>query len=129
MDKHHATKLGSDFGFCGSHTMTESARRVRGSAARPVFGLLCRLVALASACMALSCGSSEKDDSGSAVELGALLPYTGKSAGLGDNIEKSLLWFQESINASGGLLGRKLAIDAHDTHSDPERGLSETQRL
>jgi ABC-type branched-subunit amino acid transport system substrate-binding protein len=87
------------------------------------------LAALVSALTLLGCDSDEDADDKNAVVLGALLPYTGKSAGLGGNIEKSLLSLRDTINAAGGLLGRKLAIDSHDTHADLDRGVRETQSL
>jgi ABC-type branched-subunit amino acid transport system substrate-binding protein len=48
--------------------------------------------------------------------LGALLPYTGPSSGLGTNIEHSLLMVEDSVNASGGLLGDDMHVLAYDTH-------------
>ena len=63
------------------------------------------------------------------VVLGTLLPYTGKSAGLGVNIESSLIMVRDEVNDAGGLLGRPMGIDAHDTHADLNRGTREAEVL
>jgi len=64
-----------------------------------------------------------------AVEVAALLPFTGDGAASGGNLEKALLMARDRINEAGGVAGRPLALVSRDTHSDVSRGLVATQQL
>lgn len=75
-----------------------------------------------------ACGSEDTSPEDEVV-LGALLPYTGPSAGLGSNIEKSLLSLEKTIERSGGLVGKGVSISLHDSHSDLTRGAAAVREL
>lgn len=63
------------------------------------------------------------------IRIGAFLSVTGPAAFLGDPEQKTLELFVERINASGGVLGRKLELVAYDSAGDAEKARSFVKRL
>ena len=67
-------------------------------------------------------------DSGS-IKIGAFFSVTGPAAFLGAPEEKTARMLVEKINASGGVLGRKLELLVKDTAGSPEKAVSFARQL
>lgn len=63
------------------------------------------------------------------IRIGAVLSVTGPAAFLGDPELKTLQLYIERINASGGVLGRKLALVHYDDASDANKANGFGKRL
>jgi len=63
------------------------------------------------------------------IRVGAFLAVTGPAAFLGDPEQKTLELYVEKINASGGVLGRKLQLVAYDSAGDAEKARTFVKRL
>jgi len=61
--------------------------------------------------------------------VGALLPYSGASSPSGVNIERSLIFASEEINAAGGIGGRRVRLAFRDTGPGPKHALAEAEKL
>ncbi len=81
-------------------------------------GLLVGLASLLSA----SCSPAEPGHPANAVVIGAILPFSGREAAIGGNLEQAMLLAVEDLNAAGGLDGRPFDILSRDSHSSLERG-------
>jgi branched-chain amino acid transport system substrate-binding protein len=64
-----------------------------------------------------------------AIRIGAFLSVTGPAAFLGDPEQKTLETYVEKINASGGVLGRKLQLISYDDAGDAEKARTFAKRL
>jgi branched-chain amino acid transport system substrate-binding protein len=63
------------------------------------------------------------------IRIGAFLSVTGPAAFLGDPEQKTLELYVEKLNASGGLLGRKVELVAYDSAGDAEKARGYAKRL
>ena len=63
------------------------------------------------------------------IRIGAFLSVTGPAAFLGDPEQKTLELYVESLNAAGGVLGRKLQLVAYDDGGDAEKARTFAKRL
>jgi branched-chain amino acid transport system substrate-binding protein len=63
------------------------------------------------------------------IRIGAFLSVTGPAAFLGDPEQKTLELYVEKLNASGGVLGRKLELVSYDSAGDAEKARSYVKRL
>lgn len=63
------------------------------------------------------------------IKIGAFLAVTGPAAFLGDPHQKTLDLYVERINATGGVLGRKLELVSYDSAGDAEKARSFAKRL
>jgi branched-chain amino acid transport system substrate-binding protein len=63
------------------------------------------------------------------IRIGAFLSVTGPAAFLGDPEQKTLELYVDRMNASGGVLGRKLELVAYDSAGDAEKARSFVKRL
>lgn len=63
------------------------------------------------------------------IRIGAFLSVTGPAAFLGDPEQKTLQLYVEKLNASGGVLGRKLELISYDSAGDAEKARSYVKRL
>jgi len=63
------------------------------------------------------------------IKIGAFLSVTGPAAFLGDPEQKTLELYIEKLNASGGVLGRKLQLIAYDSAGDAEKARTFARRL
>ena len=63
------------------------------------------------------------------IRIGAFLSITGPAAFLGDPENKTLELYVEKLNASGGVLGRKLRLVAYDDAGDAEKARTFAKRL
>jgi branched-chain amino acid transport system substrate-binding protein len=63
------------------------------------------------------------------IRIGAFLSVTGPAAFLGDPEQKTLELYVEKLNASGGLLGRKVELVAYDSAGDAEKARGYVKRL
>jgi len=79
---------------------------------------------------ALGCsGNQSPQASGDSIQVGAILPFTGKEAALGRNIEQAMLLAMEDVNDAGGIDGTRLEVVSRDSNSGSERGLNELLNL
>jgi neutral amino acid transport system substrate-binding protein len=84
----------------------------------------------ACALFATACGSDTPDASqGDGIAVGALLPFTGKEAAIGRNLEQALLLAVADVNAAGGIDGQPLRLITRDSNSGSERGLDQLLQL
>lgn len=63
------------------------------------------------------------------IKIGSVVSATGPASFLGDPEQKTLRMYVDKINASGGVLGRKLELVVYDDGSDSEKANSFTKRL
>jgi len=63
------------------------------------------------------------------IRIGAFLSVTGPAAFLGDPEQKTLEMVIERLNASGGVLGRKLELVSYDDSGDAEKARTFAKRL
>lgn len=63
------------------------------------------------------------------IRIGAFLSVTGGAAFLGDPEQKTLEMYVERLNASGGVLGRKLQLTVYDSGGDAEKARTFAKRL
>jgi branched-chain amino acid transport system substrate-binding protein len=63
------------------------------------------------------------------IRIGAFVSATGPAAFLGDPEQKTLQMYVERVNASGGVLGRKLALVVYDDAGDAEKARTFVKRL
>jgi len=75
------------------------------------------------------CNSGANKSASDEIIIGAVYPLTGAVASTGQNIKKGIDLAVEDINASGGVLGKKIEIVYGDTQGDPKIGMSEAERL
>ena len=78
------------------------------------------------AALALSAGLQAQTQP---IRIGAFLSVSGPAAFLGDPEQKTLELYVEKLNASGGLLGRKLELVAYDSAGDAEKARGYVKRL
>ncbi len=64
-----------------------------------------------------------------AITIGALLPFTGKEAAIGRNLEQALLLAVDDVNRAGGVGGRPLRVISRDSNSGSRRGFEELLQL
>ncbi len=113
---------------------TVEAARVDGSVPvrRRHLGVAVRWASLlCMACLGLlpaGC-SSGTSESGDAVKIGLLLPFTGPDAATSSNFERAVIYAVGRVNAGGGIGGRKLEVVSRDTHSDRTRSLQSAHEL
>ncbi|MDP3616187.1 MAG: ABC transporter substrate-binding protein, partial [Rubrivivax sp.] len=63
------------------------------------------------------------------IRIGSFLSVTGPASFLGDPELKTLELYVERINATGGVLGRKLQLTAYDDAGDAEKARTFAKRL
>lgn len=61
--------------------------------------------------------------------MGAILPFTGKEAAIGRNLEQALLLAVRDVNEAGGINGQPLRLVTRDSNSGSERGLDQLLQL
>ena len=83
-----------------------------------------RTVLLAVVCLWLGMAGAQEP-----IRIGSFLSMTGGAAFLGDPEQKTLEMYVEKLNASGGLLGRKLVLVAYDSAGDAEKARTFAKRL
>ena len=83
----------------------------------------------------IACGSEPNDpagpggNNGDAIEIGLLTTLSGPLSNLGPSHRQAVQMAVEEINASGGVLGRPLAIAIADTETDPDRAVLGAREL
>ncbi len=63
------------------------------------------------------------------IKIGAIFAETGPASNLGAPEAKTVKLFVDKLNASGGLLGRKIELIVKDSGSKPENAISLTKQL
>jgi len=75
------------------------------------------------------CNSGANKGASDKIQIGAVYPLTGAVASTGQNIKRGIDMAVEDINASGGVLGKKIEIVYGESQGDPKIGMSEAERL
>ena len=68
-------------------------------------------------------GNQERSPGGDSIALGTVLPFTGRNATIGRNLEQALQLAVEDVNRAGGVDGHPLRLIVRDSNSGSERGL------
>ncbi len=76
-----------------------------------------------------ACAPAADESTKGTIAVGAILPFTGKEAALGRNLEQALLLAVADVNAAGGIGGRKLRLVTRDSNSGSARGLDQLLQL
>lgn len=63
------------------------------------------------------------------IVIGAVLPITGGSAKMGQDMQNSIEMAFEEINAQGGVLGRKLKLEVQDDACDPQSAVAAANKI
>lgn len=63
------------------------------------------------------------------IQLGAILPLTGPSATIGEDIRRGMMLGVDAVNAKGGVLGKKLAVVFEDSGNNPTTALTAARKL
>ena len=63
------------------------------------------------------------------IKIGALVAATGPASFLGDPELKTLEFYVQKINATGGVLGKQLELIAYDTGANPKKATTFAKRL
>jgi hypothetical protein len=82
-------------------------------------------VILATTVCSAACSNKSPVSHGEAIRIGAILPFTGREAAIGRNLEQAMLLAMEDVNNAGGIDGVPLEIISRDSNSGSERGLNE----
>lgn len=85
--------------------------------------LLTVVLALAAWCFAQPASAQEP------IKVGAFLSVTGGASFLGDPQAKTLRLYIDKMNASGGVLGRKLQLVLYDSQGDARQAVTFVRRL
>jgi branched-chain amino acid transport system substrate-binding protein len=99
--------------------------RKRSGARRVPVAWLAAVVGLCPACVS----TEHHPEPTNAIRIGATLPFSGERAASGVALERALRLAVDTVNAPGGLLGRQLALDIRDSHSDDARGTADALEL
>ena len=65
----------------------------------------------------------------SSIEVDAILSLTGNAATLGEYARKGILLAVEEKNSQGGVLGKQISLNIHDSKSQPKEGVSIAQQI
>lgn len=90
------------------------------------------VVAALAGCASSSNGggsSSGGSSSGGTITLGMVVPLTGSSAAIGPYMQNGAQLAVNEINASGGVLGKKLALDVQDGACDAKSAATAANKL
>ncbi|HYQ04674.1 MAG TPA: penicillin-binding protein activator [Polyangiaceae bacterium] len=88
------------------------------------------LASLLACVSALGCSTDPAStEPADAIQVGAILPFTGKEAALGRNIEQAMLLAMEDVNRAGGIDGKPISVVSRDSNSGSDRGLNELLNL
>jgi ABC-type branched-subunit amino acid transport system substrate-binding protein len=91
---------------------------------------LAGLLSLSGAGLTVACGGPAADgEDEDAIVIGAVLPFTGEDATIGQNLEQAMLLAVEDINRADGVGGHKLRLVSRDSNSGSERGLQSLLEL
>ncbi|HET6353540.1 branched-chain amino acid ABC transporter substrate-binding protein [Streptomyces sp.] len=74
-------------------------------------------------------GSSSEGDKEGAIVLGMDIPMSGSSADIGPYMKNGAQLAIDEINAKGGVLGRKLKLQAEDDACDPKTAVAAANKL
>lgn len=63
------------------------------------------------------------------ISVGAVLPLTGPSATVGEDMRRGIEMGVDHVNANGGVLGKKLSVIVEDTGNNPTSALTAARKL
>ena len=78
-----------------------------------------RIVLVAALALGAAAGAARAD-----IKIGVAGPITGPNAAFGAQLKFGAEQAAEDINAAGGILGQKIAVEVGDDASDPKQGVS-----
>jgi len=93
-----------------------------------VLGRVCLLIVFTTLFFG-SANSVSGQEKGGVLKIGILIPLTGPSASIGEHCRRAAILAEEEINATGGILGRKIELVLADDESNPSIGVAAAERL
>lgn len=78
---------------------------------------------------AAGCSSPSDEPAGESIAVGVVLPFTGREAAIGRNLEQAILLAQEDVNRAGGIGGKSVRLISRDSNSGSERGFNDLLEL
>ena len=93
-----------------------------------VLGRVCLLIVFTTLFFG-SANSVSGQEKGGVPKIGILIPLTGPSASIGEHCRRGAILAAEEINATGGILGRKIELVFADDESNPAVGVAAAERL
>lgn len=72
-------------------------------------------------------GEGSSSEAGGTVKIGAILPYSGVYASLGENLTRGMELYFESVNWQAG--GKKIELIKEDEENDPQAALRKLRKL
>lgn len=81
------------------------------------------------AVVAVGCSHSPEEVDSDSMSIGAILPFAGREAALGYNIEQALILAIEDVNRAGGIDGTPLRLVIRDSNSGSDRRMNELLTL
>ncbi|WP_028574174.1 ABC transporter substrate-binding protein [Desulfonatronovibrio hydrogenovorans] len=84
---------------------------------------------LAGLIVALLCFSAGQAFAGESIRIGAVVSVTGAASFLGEPERNTLIMLEDQINASGGILGKKLEIIIYDDETEVNKAVLAADRL
>ncbi len=87
-------------------------------------GLLILAVVVVAAGVLLAIVLTRNTSDGDTIKLGATFPLTGEVASYGQKAKRGIELAVEEINATGGVLGRKIEVDFQDDRHDKKEAVS-----
>jgi hypothetical protein len=88
-------------------------------------GIAATLGALCSA----ACAGPPDEPQGESIPVGVVLPFTGREAAIGRNLEQAILLAQEDVNRAGGVGDKSIRVISRDSNSGSERGFNDLLEL
>lgn len=71
-----------------------------------------------------ACSGPPDEPEGESIPVGVVLPFTGKEAAIGRNLEQAILLAQEDVNGAGGIGDKVIRVISRDSNSGSERGFN-----
>lgn len=63
------------------------------------------------------------------IQIGAVLPLTGPSGTVGEDIRRGIMLGVDEVNGKGGVLGKKLSVIVEDSANNPATALTAARKL
>lgn len=74
-------------------------------------------------------GSAPAAGGGDPIRIGVLTPLTGAGGSYGQGMQTAIKLAADEINASGGVLGRKIQLFSEDDQTDPQAAVNAAKKL
>lgn len=97
---------------------------------RPWKAIIASIVAMfAVSVLVAACGGDDSGDSSGSFKVGILAPMSGSVASDGEDIKNASEMAIESVNAAGGIDGRKIELNVADDACEAQQGVQAAEKL